>query len=209
MVFRFLILLAIGLLPSAARAQFSEAYETGSYVLKSGPSERHYGKLKLRNGRKLLVRTPKGKRIIVRARHALSCTIGQRHYAVIDDLQFDINSRSVNERAGFAQLLDSGKITLLRYDHLLNSGFDWFWLYRYPITVYLIRIQSDYPYTAAWETFDGSYFRRRVRSFLISRPDLVELLDKGAITYQNFPNAIRALNHNLSFQPSAVPERKE
>lgn len=209
MIFRGLFVLVIMLLPQIVQAQFSTNYEAGSYVLRNQPNTRHYGQLKFRNGRKLLVKTEAGKKLRINAQKALSCSVGPHQYSVISRLQFSINSRSVNEKAVYAQVLDSGKITLLRYHHLLNTGTDWLFLYRYPIDVYLLRAQPDSSFTVVWDAYDKSYFRQHVRQFLTARADLVKLLDAGLITYQDFPNAISALNKNRLFQPTVVPERKK
>ncbi|WP_345053772.1 hypothetical protein [Hymenobacter glaciei] len=209
MIFRGLFVLVIMLLPTVVQAQFSAGYETGSYVLRNQPNIRHYGQLKFRNGRKLLVETEAGEKRRIKAYKALSCAVGPHRYSVINRLQFNINSRSVNEKAVYAQVLDSGKITLLRYHHLLNTGIDWLFLYRYPIDVYLVRAQPDSSFAAIWDTYDKSYFRQHIRPFLVARPDLLKLMDGGLITYQDLPRAIYALNKNRSFQPEAVLERKE
>ena len=196
------------LLPTVVQAQFSAGYETGSYVLRNQPNTRYYGQLKFRNGRKLLVETEAGKKRRIKAYKALSCSVGPQHYLVVSPLKFTINSRSVNEKAVYAQVLDSGRITLLRYNHLLNSGMDWLFLYRYPINVYLVRAQPESPFSVVLDTYDKSSFQQHIRQFLTARTDLTEMLDAGLITYQDFPNAIYALNKNRSFQPAIVPRRK-
>jgi hypothetical protein len=231
LVFMFRFLLAAGLLlPQLRFAQlfgdgafqegsFAEQFDSGqfnrfavgSYVLRNQPSVRHYGQLKLRNGRKLVVKTIAGKTRRIKARKALSYSIGQHRYSVINQLQFYIGSHLdlVSEKAAYAQVLDSGKVVLLRYDHLFNTGIDWLFLYRYPTSVYLVRDQPDSAFAAIGDTFDKVYFQQHVRQFLVTRADLVNMLDAGLITYQNFPSAIHALNQNLPFCPLAVPKSKK
>ena len=111
-----------------AQAQFSSHYDAGSYVLKNQQNERRYGSLKLKNGRKLLIKTETGKKQVLKAKQVLNCTIWSRYFTVVHNVNFTINSITVTESAVFAQTLDSGKVTLLRYDHLLNSG-------KYPLRI--------------------------------------------------------------------------
>lgn len=199
-----LLLLYSLLLPQLAWAQFSKEFEAGSYILNINPSVRQYGQLKLRNERKLIIKTIEGRISKAKPKQISSFRIGDQQYIIIRNFRFIHNSVPVNIKTAFVERLDSGQVTIMRYSHLLNTGPDWLFLYRYPIQTYLLRAYPDAAITEVGNYFDKSEFRRRAQPFLVLRADLVRLLAEERITYQNLPAAIHALNNNLPFQPPAA-----
>ncbi|SMB97915.1 hypothetical protein SAMN00120144_2274 [Hymenobacter roseosalivarius DSM 11622] len=205
----FLLLLANLLLSKIALAQFSKKFEVGSYVLIENRNERQYGQLKLRSEKKLRVKSPEGNAFRLKPNQVHNFRIGSRHYIVAKDFHLSENSHSIDVKAAFVERLDSGQIVLMRYDHFINTGANWLFLYRYPIAVYLLSDPSSSAFNLVYNYFNKSLFREQVRPFLTMSPDLIQMLDKGKITFYNLPSAIHALNNNSPFLPSDAPERKQ
>ncbi|WP_133257210.1 hypothetical protein [Hymenobacter edaphi] len=206
---RYLLLIIGLLLSQLAVAQFSKRFEAGSYFLMANPGVRQLGDLKLRNERKLLVKTKKGKRLKLPPDEVKRFQLGSRAYVVAKHFHLSVNSRSIAVDEAFVQRLDSGQVVVMRYDHLLNTGADWLCLYRYSIDAYLLQSHPDSAVAVVVDYFDKARFRQQARPFLASRSDLAQMLDEGLITYSNLPTALHALNNNLPFSISAIPERKE
>ena len=100
----------------------------------------------------------------------------------------------------------------MRHNYFINTGVNWFYLYRYPVYAFLLSTQSSLKIISISNTyenispnvFNNSTFRQKVRPFLITRPDILQLLDEGYITFSNLPAAIHTVNNNLPFLPSAA-----
>lgn len=201
-----LFLLVVLACPLLAQAQFTNRYEAGSYVLAADSLTSRVGQLRLKNQRKLLVMNAKGTRRRLTPAQISSFRIGTHRYAVVRDFLVQQGSRTVVVKAAFAERLASGQVTLFRYTHLWNSGAGWLYLYRYPISFYLVDNPTE-PLLAIYNYFDYAKFQQQARAVLAQRPDLLRLLDEHRITYENFPAAIHSLNNQLPFDP-AVPARQ-
>jgi hypothetical protein len=101
------------------------------------------------------------------------------------------------ERPVFVELLDSGRVALMRYRYPTGNGGVW--------TAYLLQRASDENATAIpynQLTGGGKKFREALGPYVAQRPDLQQLLTAGNISIDNFAAFVRALN---SGQPFAGP----
>ena len=70
------------LLPQLARAQFSEGFEAGHYILADSHAPQT-GLLKLQNDKRLFIKTPGGKTLKLKPDQIQSFRIGIHRYAVV------------------------------------------------------------------------------------------------------------------------------
>ena len=198
------LLLLLTELPHLVKAQFAKQYTAGSYVAASDSTRHIPGLLRLKTQRKLLVISPAGRKLHFTPAQVSSFQIGAHTYSVVRNVLVIQGSRTQDVKAAFAERLGSGRITLWRYTHLWNSGSDWLFLYRYPLSFYLVS-GLGLPLQAVYDRGDAEAFQRQVRPLLQRRPDLLRLLNEGHIPYASLPAAIHALNTDASFIPPAAP----
>lgn len=199
---RLFLLAATLVLPRLGQAQLDNRYAPGTYTLASDSGRHLAGQLRLKTHQKLLVITPAGRRLRLKPAQVCSFRLGPHTYTVVRDFVVVQGSQIRDVRAAFAEQLSSGRLTLWRYTHLWHTGGDWLFLYRYPLTCYLLA--GTGPHLVVVHDQDGSEaFRQQVRPLLQRYPDLLCPLEEGRLTYANLPEAIRAFNTNAPFTPSA------
>lgn len=200
---RLFLLAATLALPRLGWGQLSNHYIPGTYILISDTSRHLAGQLRLKTQQKLLVITPAGRRLQLKPDQVSSFRIGPHAYTVVREFVVVQGSRARDVRAAFAEQLSNGSVTLWRYTHRWNTGGDWLFLYRYPLTCYLVA--GTGPHLAPiYDQGSPEAFRRQVRPLLQQYPGLLRLLEKGRLTYASLPEAIRALNLNMNapFSPA-------
>ncbi|RZL14820.1 MAG: hypothetical protein EOO62_04470 [Hymenobacter sp.] len=192
------------LLPLMVQAQFPRQYAAGFYVPTSDSTRQLTGLLCLKTQQKLLVITPEGRKLHLTPAQVSRFRVGSHSYSVVRDVLVAQGSHILDVRAAFAERLDSGRINLWRYTHLWNSGSDWLFLYRYPLSFYLAAATGT-RLVAIHDQGRSDAFQQQVRPLLQHRPDLVRLLDENRLTYANLPAAIRAYNTGAPFTPLSTP----
>lgn len=209
---------------ASAQAQFD--FEPGSYILESDVHVRHTGSLKVGN-KNLRVQTYGGKTLAFPWAEVHSYRIGNSRYVTASGFYV---KTAFSERVAdheFVQLLDSGAVSLLRYEYGLNGG-----VAGMPAvggfpgspglgpssrpSIYLLhRAGEPVPVDIPYNTIDGAgkKFREAVTSFVTSRPDLVKIVAAKKVTIYNLETFIHAFNQHEPFlnypmeevQPSKQP----
>ena len=204
---RFFLLLAFFVgTRVAAQAQVSlnlrgpEGAE-GSYVLFNDPQVRHPGLLKV-SAKQLLVKDPNGQKFILRPGEVTSLRIGQQRYTTAQG--FEVRNGLFNhleEDKVFVELLDSGRVSLLRYTSRILTGqlgtaSDF--------TAYLVR-EATQPTATTLYTDGGSYLKNyqelnaALRPYAADRPDLLKLLDANRVGPTQLTRFFHALNTRAAF----------
>jgi hypothetical protein len=201
---RLLLVITCSLLSHFCQAQFItfKKFEEGSYVLTDSRTVRHAGQIKLQSGSKLVIKNPDGTTVKLKPQELYSFRIGQREYSTARNFHVQ-GGFGINVDEAFVEQLDSGQVVLMSYEYTVGnpmmgaggtmagggtSTMSAFLLHR-PTEDLYVPVQPGF-YTSA----GGNRFRDAVRPFLVSRPDLVKLLDEKHITMDNLPAVIRALN---------------
>jgi hypothetical protein len=210
---RFLFFLALlGLaVPQIVRAQFN-SFEPGSYVLQNSPTVWRQSLLKLRGNDQLIAKDEKGKKLTLTPQQVRSFRLGSQKYTTAGN--FEVNPGSafggMVERA-FVELIDSGKVSLLRYEYTTGNGAPMMGAngamtggYSSTKTLYLLRLagrSNDYPIPANGLTGAGRKFRDALLPHLAGRPDLIKLLEDQRILAEDMPLVVRALNTGQPMPP--------
>jgi hypothetical protein len=224
-----LALLIAGSWPQAGWAQFSRKFQAGAYELATAPAGHQEGQLSLRNHDKLVVKTPQGRKLRLKPAQVRSFRIGARRYLAFTTV-YPYHSQPAHndDEPAFVEQLDSGRVMLLRYDQVGNTGIDWLFLYRYHDQYYFLTNRQSFTDTQRYNRAtrppmvlsgyadstvtmlpvghrpaEPTGFRKSVLPFLAARPDLARMLETGQLTLQNLPAAIHALNYNLPYLPPA------
>lgn len=209
---RFYLLFAVLLLPEIVLAQLPKGFAEGSYILNDSRQVRQHGQLKLQSSQKLLVKTADGKTIKLTPEQVYSFQQDNQHYVTAGGFHVKGGLGGAEVDLAFVEQLDSGKVVLMRYDYsigapmTMGSGGGMSYGGSSSNSTYLLDGLYPGSITAAQGgtySSGGKQFREDVRPYLVSRPDLVKLLDDKQITASNLQAAIHALNHNLPFNPSS------
>ncbi|UYZ59466.1 hypothetical protein [Hymenobacter latericus] len=197
------------LLPQLLWAQ-STSFKSGSYILNQEQTVRHNGELKLRDGNTLVVKNAQGKTLKLTPDEVQSFSIGRRKYIVAKGFLVNMGSSYVDK--AFVEQVDSGMVVLLNYTYTVGSaghmtaGGGMVGGGASSKPEYLIRWAKDSTLTAlttsSWN--GGAYFREMLRPFLVSRPDLVRLVDEKIATPETLIPVIRSLNRNLPCPLSSI-----
>lgn len=208
----FYLLFALLLLPEVVSAQLFKGPEKGSYILNDNRKVRQQGNLKLQSNSKLVVKTAAGETLKLTPEQVYSAWLGSKHYVTIGGFHVKGGLGGTDVDMAFVEQLDSGKVTLMRYDYSVgapggmgpggmsyggsssSSAYLLDGLYAGSVTVAQSGTYSN----------GGKQFREAVRPYLASRADLVKLLDEKRITTSNLQEAIHALDHNLPFNPPSA-----
>ncbi|TVT43514.1 hypothetical protein FNT36_05345 [Hymenobacter setariae] len=197
------LFLLTGLLCCALSAQaqyntglFGSTAEEGSYILVDNIRVRYTGKLKIFT--KELVVKEKGKTIHWHPDEVHSIRIGERRYTTARGFRTKSGFGSrVEENNVFVELLDSGKISLMRYDYSVGAPGS-----SSQLTAYLLKeADQDTAVTIPVSVYTGKgkRFRDALAPYVMKRPDLVKLLEDGSISIESLPALIHALNTNSPF----------
>ncbi|GGG47353.1 hypothetical protein [Hymenobacter glacieicola] len=189
---------------TSAQAQFD--FEPGSYILENNAHVRHVGFLKVGN-KNLRVKAEAGRILAYPWAEVRSYRIGNSRYVKASG--FTIKTTLAERIADheFVQLLDSGAVSLMRYEYEFNGGTPGFGgapglgPSRRP-SIYLLQRAgetgtSDIPYNMLDGA--GKKFREAVSSFVGSRPDLVKVVEAKKVTIYNLETFIHAFNNHEPF----------
>lgn len=204
---RFLLLTAFFVGTSlAARAQVSLSLRgpegaEGSYVLFNEPQVRHTGVLKV-TAKQLAVKDPDGQKFTLRPGEVTSLRVGPQRYTTAQG--FVVRNglfEHLEDDKVFVELLDSGRVSLLRYTSRLRTGqlgtaSDF--------TAYLVR-EGAGPAATTLYTDNGVYLKNyqaldaALRPYAAARPDLLRLLDANRVGPTQLVRFFHALNTSSDF----------
>ncbi|MFD1874772.1 hypothetical protein ACFSDX_20215 [Hymenobacter bucti] len=173
----------------------------GSYVLLNDPQVRHTGLLKV-SAKQLSGKDSDGQKIVRHPGEIASLRVRQQRYTTAQG--FTVRNglfEHVENDKVFVELLDSGRVSLLRYTSRLRTGqlgsaSDF--------TAYLVR-QSGQPMVITLYTDTGSYLKNNkelsaeLRPYALNRPDLLKLLDANQVGPTQLTRFFHALNTNSDF----------
>jgi hypothetical protein len=187
-------------------------FQTGSYVLENAPSVRHVGLIGA-GTKKLHIKGYEGKLTTYPWAEVRTYRLGNSRYVKASGF---IIKMTLSERVAdheFVQLLDSGTVSLMRYEYASTGGFA-----AMPAvggapgllgagsisrpSIYLLqRAGEDSAIEIPYSVMDGSgkKFREALAPFVASRPDLVKVLAAKKITVYNLETFIHAFNTHEPF----------
>jgi hypothetical protein len=173
----------------------------GSYVLLNDPQVRRTGLLKV-SAKQLSGKDSDGQKIIRHPGEVASLRVGQQRYTTAQG--FTVRNglfEHVENDKVFVELLDSGRVSLLRYTSRIRTGqlgtasnF----------TAYLVR-EGTQPTATTLYTDNGTYLKNyqalnaALRPYAADRPDLLKLLDANRVGPTQLTRFFHALNTNSDF----------
>jgi hypothetical protein len=190
----------------AAQAQVSMSLRgpegaEGSYVLFNDPQVRHAGLLKV-SAKQVAVKAPDGQKFTLRPGEVTSLRVGQQRYTTAQGftVRNGLFSHLEDDKV-FVELLDSGRVSLLRYTSRIRTGqlgtaSDF--------TAYLVR-EGTQPTATTLYTDTGSYLKNyqelnaALRPYAANRADLLKLLDANRVGPTQLTRFFHALNTNSDF----------
>lgn len=174
----------------------------GTYVLLTDPQVRHTGRLKV-SARQLTAVDPQGQKTTWQPTDVARLTVGSKRYTTAQG--FVIHNglwNHMEDKKVFVELLDSGRVSLLRYTSRVKSGqlgtsADF--------TAYLVQdagravaqtiyIDAGNHYTANYRELDDA-----LRPYAAGRADLLQLLDANKISPVQLTRFFHALNTTTPF----------
>ena len=192
------------LLPLLAAAQA----EPGTYILVDNRQVVYRGDLTI-TGQRIISREAGSKKKKWQASEVYWAGVGKRHYLPVGGFQTTPSPYSRVER-GLAEILDSGRVTLLRYDYEVKNMSSGMGAgstgmpvaYSATKSVYLLQIPTEEDAQAIPMNLlsgKGTEFRQMLAPYFSSRPDLLELLEKGEISRRNLAAFVHALNAKQAY----------
>ncbi|QKG53142.1 hypothetical protein [Hymenobacter sp. BRD67] len=140
---------------------------------------------------------------------------GHRYYT-LNNFEVKPGNADSRVRYGFAELVDSGQVTLLRYDYskakfmvIGGSGMLLPGVGPGMASLYLLRLAAS-PQQVTVVPSDGLLgngprFRAALQPYLANRPDLLTLLSDKKFNIQDLPDIVRAINTNQAYTKSFLP----
>jgi hypothetical protein len=189
---------------SVATAQSD--FQAGFYVLENDISVRHSGLIRA-GINNLRVQADQGKAVTYPWADVHSYRIGMARYVKASGFTIQ-NGFSTREAVDiFVQLLDSGAVSLLRYEYAPSGGYVGFngapslGPSSRPDMYLLQRTDEAVPIEIPYSVMDGSgkKFREALAPFIASRADLVKVLAAKKITVYNLETFIHAFNNHEPF----------
>ena len=203
----------LSLLPLLAHAQSGP----GVYILVDNRTVVYQGDLNI-TGQNLIARPATGKKQVWQASEVYWARIENRHYLPVGGFQVNPSPRSRVEY-GLAQLLDSGRVSLLRYDYEVSGGGfsampggGMSGPYSSTRSVYLLQLPTEDDALAIPMNLlsgKGTEFRQILGPYFASRPDLIQQLESGAVARRNLPAFVHAFNTGQPFLPKAAESASE
>jgi hypothetical protein len=170
-------------------------------VLFNEPQVRYTGLLKV-SAKQVSVKAPDGQKFTLRPGEVTSLRVGQQRYTTAQG--FTVRNGLFNHLEDdkvFVELLDSGRVSLLRYTSRIRTGqlgtaSDF--------TAYLVR-EGTGPAATTLYTDTGSYLKNyqelnaALRPYAANRADLLKLLDANRVGPTQLTRFFHALNTNSDF----------
>lgn len=204
----FLLAAAALALPLAAMAQSGP----GTYILVDNRTVTYNGNLEIFD-RGLTSKEGKGKKKVWEAGEVYWARIGTHHFLPVSGFRVPAGLRFINVEHGLAEVLDSGRVSLLRYDYQIGSAMSG------PVdglsgtsSTYLLQVPTEentlvIPMSRL--SGKGSEFREMLAPYFSSRPDLVAQLQKGDVSRRNLAAFVHAYNTKQPFVAKPEDADKE
>ncbi|RZK28065.1 MAG: hypothetical protein EOO63_12070 [Hymenobacter sp.] len=174
-------------------------------MLSTSPQVRQQGGLYLQSSEKLLVRNLAGQNTSFSPRQVSSFRIDNRQFIATGGFKLQSGFGNTYVAQAFAEQLDSGQVVLLRYQPVPtgaagrgNIGYS----EDAASKVYLLRTANTLIVTPMQGRQAGAAFRAALLPYLVSRPDLTQLLETKKLENRHLPAIIHALNHNHPYSPA-------
>ncbi len=194
----------------AARAQmhrsllFNGKGWPGTYVLNADRQAQHSGSLRV-YARELVVFTNQGKTLRYRPEEVYHVRIGRVRYTTARGFKTKTGLWSSRQAQRlFVEVLDSGQVSLLRYTHYVGGHDN---TATTTLATYLLAAapaDSVVTLPVSERTGQGRSFRAVLMPYLTSRPDLLQLVEYGAITIDTLPALLHAFNSGEPFPFTTV-----
>lgn len=198
-------LLPILLLAAAPFAWAQSDFEAGTFRLKTSPEVKRDGLIRA-GGKSLAVKQlATNSTVKYPLAEVQSYCLGLRQYVRASGFTLKSPSGWSTQAADgeFVELLDSGSVSLLRYEYPANAGFYG------AVAIYLLQRAGEGQATAIpYSVMDGAgkKFREALAPYVATRPDLLALLQDKKITIYNLQTFIHAANHREPFLQYPMPE---
>jgi hypothetical protein len=190
-------------------------HKSDCYVL-ADSSRRHPAIINLVESDKIDIKELSGKKHSLHAGSiAWFQSKGHRYYT-LHNVEVKPGNPDSRVRYGFAELLDSGQVTLLRYDYsktklmlIGGSGMLLPGVGSGTASLYVLRLaaapQQITVVPADGLSQNGPHFQDALRPYLANRPDLLAHLLHKRFTTTDLPDIVRALNENKPFVKTTLP----
>ncbi len=180
----------------------------GTYVLLADRQQPRTGSLRV-YARELVVFTDQGTTLHYKPEEVYRVQIGRVRYTTAQGFKTKTGLWATRQSGHlFVEVLDSGRVSLLRYTHYAGGHDNTATL---PLATYLLHEAAadsvvTLPVNSAGK---GRRFQQVLLPYFAARPDLRQLVEYGAITIDNLPTLVRALNSGQPFPYSAVEETRK
>lgn len=209
LLFTCLFLLAM-LRPARAQMHKSLLFNgkgwPGTYVL-AADRQPHSGSLRV-YARELVVFTDQGQTLHYKPEEVYRVQVGRVRYTTARGFKTKSGLWATRQSGRlFVEVLDSGRVSLLRYTHYVGGHDN---TSTTPLATYLLHeAAADSVVTLPVNSSGkGRRFQQVLLPYFTSRPDLRQLVEYGAITIDNLPALVRALNSGQPFPYSTAEETR-
>ena len=193
----------------AAQAQmqkgllFNSKAQPGTYILNADRQTRHAGNLRV-HARELVVKDDQGQTIKYKPEEVYRAQIGHTRYTTARGFKAKkaLWSTTQVDRL-FVEVLDSGRVSLFRYTYYVGGAN----ATTTELATYLLQeasADSAVTLPVSAYTGKGKRFREVLMPYVASRPDLLQLVEYGAITIDTLPELLRAFNSGQPFPFSTI-----
>ena len=209
----FTCLLLLGIL-RPARAQmhknllFNGKGWPGTYVLTADRQHPQAGSLRV-YAHELIVFTDQGATLRYKPEDVYRAQVGPVRYTTAQGFKTKTGLWATRQSGRlFVEVLDSGRVSLLRYTHYVGGHDN---STSTPLATYLLHeAAADSVVTLPVNSSGkGRRFQQVLLPYFSSRPDLRQLVEYGAITIDNLPTLVRALNSGQPFPFSSVEQTRK
>lgn len=200
----FTCLVLLGLL-RPARAQmhksllFNGKGWPGTYFLLADRQQPRRGSLRV-YAHELIVFTDQGQTLRYKPEEVYRVQVGRVRYTTAQGFKTKSGLWATRQSGRlFVEVLDSGRVSLLRYTHYVGGHDN---TTTTALATYLLHeaaADSVVTLPVNADTGKGKRFQQTLLPYFAARPDLRQLVEYGAITIDNLPALLRALNSGEPF----------
>ena len=179
--------------------------EPGSYILVDNRLTAYKATM-LVNEHGLIAKDGKNKKQVWKASEVYWASVGKRHYWPVTGFEIMGTLRPRLIEHGLAELLDSGRVSLLRYDQQMNTGTinsgGSYVPMNNTVSTYLLQLATEEnAVTIPMNRLSGKgpEFQAMLSPYFSSRPDLQAQLAKGEVRRRNLAAFFHAFNTGQPF----------
>jgi hypothetical protein len=171
----------------------------GTYVLRADRQQPHRGSLRV-YAHELIVFTDQGQTLRYKPEEVYRVQVGRVRYTTAQGFKTKSGLWATRQSGRlFVEVLDSGRVSLLRYTHYVGGHDN---TTTTALATYLLHeaaADSVVTLPVNADTGKGKRFQQTLLPYFAARPDLRQLVEYGAITIDNLPALLRALNSGEPF----------